>query len=87
MTGKTMTRVERLRAQLADAEAKERDAARRRQTHARIVAGALLLDRPDAFGIDAQWVRDVLDRAVTRAHDRAALDLPPLPPEKASHPA
>jgi hypothetical protein len=81
MTGKPMTRVERLRAQLAQAEAKERAAERRRGTHARIVAGAILLDRPELLNLDAATVRAVLDRAVTRAHDRAALDLPEHRPE------
>jgi hypothetical protein len=86
MTGKGMSRVERLRAQLAQAEAKERSGIRRRVTHGRVVAGALLLSRPEAFGLTADAVRRALDAAVTRAHDRAALDLPPHHPEPANRP-
>ena len=81
MTGKPLSRVERLRMELKDAQDKARDARKRNRDHRHIVVGALLLSQPEVFGLDAERLRAVLDRTVTRAHDRAALDLPPLPPE------
>lgn len=57
------------------AENAQRHRARKRRTHAAIVAGALLLDAPGAFGLTAAAVRAALDQVVTRAHDRRALGL------------
>lgn len=68
-------RVAALKARDAQIAARERAAKRRRRTHAAVVAGALLLDRPEAFGLTAAAVRAALAQAVQRPHDRAALDL------------
>jgi hypothetical protein len=69
-------RAAQAQARLRAAEAREREQGRKRQTHAHIVAGALLLARPEAFGLSADAVRAALDRAVERDHDRRALGLP-----------
>lgn len=73
---KLRQRAEAARARLAAAEARERTTQRKRRTHAAVVAGALLLDAPGAFGLDAERVRAALDQAVRRPHDRRALGLP-----------
>jgi hypothetical protein len=56
-------------------EARERQRERRRRTHAAIVAGSLLLSRPEAFGLSAEMVQEVLALVVSRDHDRRALRL------------
>lgn len=72
-------RIEQLRAQQHHIEARERQRERRRRTHAAIVAGSLLLSRPEAFGLSAEMVQEVLALVVSRDHDRRALRLPEGP--------
>jgi hypothetical protein len=69
-------RIEQLRAQQQRLEARERGRERRRRTHAAIVAGSVLLTRPEAFGLSSEMVEEVLAQFVTREHDRRALRLP-----------
>jgi len=64
------------RAQQLEQISKQRE--RRRQVHARIVAGAILLDHPELFGLSGASVNAVLDAHVKRAHDRSALLLDEL---------
>lgn len=68
-------RIAALRAREAQIAARERAAKRRQRTHAAVVAGSVLLDRPEALGLTAAQVRAALDQAVGRPHDRRALGL------------
>lgn len=79
-------RIEQLRAQQQRLEARERGRERRRRTHAAIVAGSVLLTRPEAFGLSSDMVEEVLAQVVTREHDRRALRLP-VAGADADHPA
>ncbi len=72
---KIQAKIERLKAQQAQAEAREKERSRRRRIHASIVAGALLMSKPEAFGLTHDSMRRVLDGLVKRPHDRRALDL------------
>jgi len=74
-------RIEQLRAQQHHMEARERERERRRRTHAAIVAGSLLLTRPEVFGLSPDMVQEVLALLVCREHDRRALRLPDATPE------
>lgn len=77
-------RIEALRRQQQQIEARERVRARKQRTHAAIVAGSLLLTRPDVFGLSLDATMVALARVVTRDHDRHALGLPirdSAPPE------
>ena len=76
---KIVERIEQLRAQQQHIESRERE--RRRRTHAAIVAGSLLLARPEVFGLSADMVQAVLAQVVSREHDRRALRLPDTTPE------
>lgn len=67
--------VTQLEARRLLAENRQRTRGRKVRAHACIVAGALLLDAPHLFGLDAARVRAALDQAVTRPHDRRALGL------------
>ncbi len=73
-------RIAGLQARQQQLEARERERKRKQATHAAIVAGSLLLRRPDLFGLDSATVRGVLAVAVQREHDRRALGLDEPPP-------
>ena len=75
-------RIAQLKAQQNLIEARERDRERRRRTHAAIVAGSVLLARPQAFGLSAEMVEEVLAQVVSREHDRRALRLPMMPSDQ-----
>jgi hypothetical protein len=72
---KIVERIEQLRAQQQHIESRERERERRRRTHAAIVAGSLLLARPEVFGLSSDMVQAVLAQVVSREHDRRALRL------------
>lgn len=82
-------KIERLERELKQArelqrrtEAKERAEASRRaralDTRQKILIGSVVQSRIDRGLIDAADLRAWLDADLTRAHDRAAFDLPPL---------
>jgi large subunit ribosomal protein L7/L12 len=82
------TRLQQLKLRQQRVEARKRavaaDRDRKTTTRRRILVGALILDKMQSGELEAQTVMAWLDRALTRAGDRALFDLPPLatvPPE------
>lgn len=68
----------KLDARIRDMQAREREEERKRDTRRKIIAGALALEHaaidPDGFGAA---LRELLEKHVNRAADRALFDLPP----------
>ena len=68
----------KLDARIKDIQAREREEERKKDTRRKIIAGALALEHaaidPDGFGAA---LRDLLEKHVNRAADRALFDLPP----------
>lgn len=71
-------RERQIKAQIQREKAKEREAARKRETRQKVIIGGMVkahCDRDPAFAAE---IDRLLQQYVTREHDRRALDLPPL---------
>lgn len=65
----------------AEAKARAEEAAKRRaaDTHRKVLVGALVLDQAERDATVRSWLQQVLDAGLTRASDREAFGLAPLP--------
>lgn len=72
----------RLDAQIAQAAARKREAARKRLLKRKILAGGMVLDRVERGELaERLFLRD-MDKYLVRDYERALFDLPPRPPKE-----
>lgn len=74
-----------IRAQLNREKSKLKDDERKRDTRRKIIVGALALEHKDSTF--QETLRRLLNQYVTKPHDRALFDLPPLPEQETPPPS
>lgn len=75
---KLKERISQLTNQLQQEQAKERADQRKIDTRKKILLGAMVMNRMEQGFFARETIREWMDSYLTRDHDRALFDLPPL---------